>query len=108
LAEYLEKKGALTADRKRASTRKRPKPEKGGVMAEVTEIKATCKACGHVWHYLPSDALASAGQQLQQLGMSLTPGCCCCTGFMQQPQPIDKCPKCSSRAVTTEKVTRIV
>jgi hypothetical protein len=77
-------------------------------MATITETKATCQACGHVWHYLPSDALRSTGEQLQRIGMDMTPCCCCLSGLTQRPKPIDQCPNCGSRAAQKERVTHTV
>lgn len=72
-------------------------------MRRIRETRATCGACGNVWHYGKADQLQSAGAAMQNAGQAMM----CCGGcvpaaWMPQKNVIDlgKCPKCGSRAVT--------
>jgi hypothetical protein len=74
---------------------------------KVKETKATCAACGNVWYYGKAEQLESAGAALQNVGAAMM----CCSGcgpaaLIPQKKVIDysKCPKCGSKAITTEIV----
>jgi hypothetical protein len=73
----------------------------------IKETRATCTVCGNVWHYGKEEALQAAGAALQNAGSAMM----CCGGCFpaalipnQQVVDLTKCPKCGSKAVTTEKV----
>lgn len=75
-------------------------------MRKISETRATCQACGTVWHY-GNDELESAGAAMSNAGKSMM----CCGGcapalFIPDKKFVDlsKCPKCGSRAVTKKKV----
>ncbi len=40
-------------------------------MADVKEIRATCQACQHVWHYLPGQKTKDAGESMQRMGCAM-------------------------------------
>ena len=74
---------------------------------KISETKATCNACGNIWHYGKTDQLESAGAALQNAGKAMM----CCTGCVpalfipnKEVVNLDKCPKCGSKAVTKETV----
>lgn len=76
-------------------------------MKTISETRATCQACGNVWHYGKMDELDSASAAFSNAGKSMM----CCTGcvpaaFIRDKKVVDlgKCPKCGSRAITKEKV----
>lgn len=66
-------------------------------MPVVSEIRATCQVCGHIWHYKSSDRAVEVARDMQ---------CCpCLMPFQAKPKvKTDRCPKCSSSAVKREKV----
>lgn len=77
-------------------------------MREIHETRATCKACGHVWHYGKQDELISAAENMENVGKDMM----CCGGclpalLIPDKKPVDygKCPNCGSSAVSTEQVT---
>jgi DNA-directed RNA polymerase subunit RPC12/RpoP len=78
---------------------------------QITETKATCKACGNVWHYGKSDSLEQVGNASSNCGKSMM--CCTCSPLAllipdKKITDLNKCPKCRSRAVEKEKVTHDV
>ena len=78
---------------------------------QITETKATCKACGNTWFYGKSDSLEQMGAASSNCGKSMM--CCTCSPCAmfipnQKVTDLSKCPKCNSRAVNTEKVTHDV
>jgi hypothetical protein len=74
----------------------------------VKEIKATCNVCGHVWHYLPFDAIGSAGDSMMKGGCTIL-SCGCLSPFMSKTdEHYVKCPKCNSTAIKREKVVHRV
>lgn len=68
---------------------------------KIKETRATCQSCGEIWHYGKGEAMQSCGGQMQNAGKSMT--CLCC---LPDTKTVDynKCPKCSSKAVTKEQV----
>ncbi|MFH1962665.1 MAG: hypothetical protein ABIJ30_07315 [bacterium] len=64
---------------------------------KVKETRATCKACGHVWHYTGEDRVTDVSAQAQ---------CCpCFQPFQKKPKvETSRCPKCGSSAISREKV----
>jgi predicted RNA-binding Zn-ribbon protein involved in translation (DUF1610 family) len=70
-------------------------------MRQVKETRATCKACGHVWHYTWDDRVVEVAGELQ---------CCpCCLPFQAKPKVgTEKCPKCGSSAISRETVVHEV
>ncbi|MGI6240468.1 MAG: hypothetical protein ACOYJW_00835 [Candidatus Omnitrophota bacterium] len=94
----------------------RPAPGK-----KISEMKAICKACGHVYFFGKQDEVKYIGEQMENCGGGMQDAgasMLCCGGCLpavfipksQQIKSVDpnKCPKCGSRAVTKEKVTHIV
>jgi len=84
-----------------------PKP-KG---RQITETKATCKACGNVWFYGKSDSIEQMGNASSNCGKSMM--CCTCSPCAlfipdKKIKNLNQCPKCNSRAVNREKVTHDV
>lgn len=78
---------------------------------QITETKATCKACGNVWFYGKSDSLEQMGAASSNCGKSMM--CCTCSPCAmfipnQKVTDLNKCPKCNSKAVNREKVTHDV
>jgi len=78
---------------------------------QITETKATCKACGNTWFYGKSDSLEQMGAASSNCGKSMM--CCTCSPCAmfipnQKVTDLNKCPKCNSRAVNREKVTHDV
>lgn len=80
------------------------------------EIRATCNACGHVWHYLPGERIkefgermSAAGQSMEKEGCAMAPGCCLLSGFMPTPQRpstlTSRCPKCNSTSISREFIS---
>jgi DNA-directed RNA polymerase subunit M/transcription elongation factor TFIIS len=74
---------------------------------KVKETRAKCAACGNVWHYGKAEQLESAGAALQNVGSAMM----CCSGcwpaaLIPQKKVVDlrKCPKCGSKATTSETV----
>lgn len=72
-------------------------------MRKIRETRATCGACGKVWHYGKAEELQSAGAAMQNAGKAMM----CCGGCapavlipQQKVVDLNKCPKCGSRAVT--------
>jgi hypothetical protein len=89
------------------STKAGPTPETGPTTKKISETKATCNACGNIWHYGKTDQMESAGAALQNAGKAMM----CCTGCVpalfipnKEVVNLDKCPKCGSKAVTKETV----
>lgn len=77
----------------------------------ITETKCTCQACGNVWYYGKRDQLEQAGNSFSNCGKSMM----CCSGCApallipdKKVMDFNKCPKCSSAAVTKETVTHHV
>lgn len=79
----------------------------------IYETKATCKACGNVWHFGKSNTPVAGGTcgqpQSQNTGCGSPPQkkqSSCCGGGTQKPAPTaqegDRCPKCGSAAVEKE------
>lgn len=66
-------------------------------MPVVSEMRATCQACGHVWHYKSEDRLTEATHDMQ---------CCpCLLPFQPKPKvPTSRCPRCGSSAIKRERV----
>jgi len=78
---------------------------------QITETKATCKACGNVWFYGKLDSIEQMGNASSNCGKSMM--CCTCSPcalFIPDNKVTDlnKCPKCNSKAVVKEKVTHDV
>ena len=76
-------------------------------MRKIKETRATCTACGNVWHYGKVEQLESAGAALENAGKAMM----CCTGCVpailipdKKVVDLGKCPKCGSKAVTKETV----
>lgn len=69
---------------------------------KIKETRATCKACGEVWHYGKADAIQNFGEQMQDAGKSMM----CCGGCLPKStqRDLSKCPKCGSSAVEREQV----
>jgi len=78
------------------------------------EVRATCNACGHVWHYLPGERrqefghrMSAAGQGISKAGCAMGP-CCCLSAFMPSPQKVStlttRCPKCNSASISRATV----
>lgn len=87
--------------------KEKPKPK----TRQITETKATCKACGNVWFYGKSDSLEQFGNASSNCGKSMM--CCTCSPCAmfipnQKVTDLNKCPKCNSKAVNREKVTHDV
>lgn|SRR5487761_631555 len=83
------------------------KEEKNATPKNIKEIKATCNACGKVWHYGKQDSWNQTASALSNAGKSMM----CCTGcvpaiFIKDKKVTDlkKCPACGSRNVKTEEV----
>jgi predicted Zn-ribbon and HTH transcriptional regulator len=73
-------------------------------MGKIKEIKATCNACDHVWHYLPGERMQEAGKGMQKLGCNIM-SCGLASLFMKKPEDLtSRCPKCNSKAITRETV----
>jgi predicted Zn-ribbon and HTH transcriptional regulator len=95
--------------------RKTPSPGnyKSSRRSGKTEIQARCKACGHVWHYLPGERMSEFGQsignvghEMQKFGCSVMT-CGCLSPFMStRPKAsiTSRCPKCNSTAIDRQKV----
>ena len=78
---------------------------------KIKETKCTCKACGHTWFYGKQEVLESCSAGLSNCGKSMM----CCSGCApaliipdKKVVDIDKCPKCSSRAVKKEEIVHEV
>lgn len=76
-------------------------------MPKIKETRATCKACGNVWHYGKAEEIEATGAALQNVGKAMM----CCTGCVpaaaipdKKVTDLNKCPKCGSRAITKETV----
>jgi hypothetical protein len=86
-----------------------------------SEVRCTCQSCGNVWHYGKfeqcgdcADSCSSCGASMQQCGKSMM----CCSGCApaifipnQEGKPAPdrhQCPRCGSKAVSTEIVTHEV
>ena len=69
---------------------------------KIKETKATCKACGKVWHYGKSDAIKNFGEKMQDAGK----GMMCCGGCLPKSttRDLNKCPECGSSAVDRETI----
>jgi len=70
-------------------------------MRQVKETRATCGACGHVWHYATEDRVTDVAGQLQ---------CCPCLMPCQAKPKVEtsRCPKCSSSAISREPIVHEV
>lgn len=85
---------------------------------EITETKATCKACGNVWFYDHADKTKNFTDKMDAVGDELIKNSCCCLlfplGALFQLAPkkkvvdLNRCPKCSSKAVHKEEVIHTV
>lgn len=76
-------------------------------MRKIRETKATCGACGNVWHYGKAEQLQSTGAAMQNVGKDMMClGGCAPAVFIPEKNAVDlgKCAKCGSRAVTREVV----
>lgn len=78
---------------------------------KLSETKATCKACGHVYYFGKTDELEHLGTEMENCSNAMM----CCGGcwpmiFAPQKKAVDpnKCPKCGSRAIQKEKVVHEV
>ncbi len=98
--EKLNPAAALKADA--GSAQKRSEPTR-----KISEIKATCQACGHIYFFDKTDQLTHMGAEMEKTGQAMM----CCGGcwpmaFAPQKQTVDpsRCPKCGSRAVQKEKI----
>lgn len=86
-------------DFRREQENKKPK--------QISEVKATCLACGNTWYYGKNEQLESLSNSFSNLGKSMM----CCSGctpavFIPDKKIIDlnKCPKCGSKAIQKENV----
>ncbi|WP_078429851.1 hypothetical protein [Alkalihalobacterium alkalinitrilicum] len=88
---------------------------------KIKETKCTCKACGNVWYYGKEDVTKNFGEKLQNLGNEMSntgKNMMCCTGCLpalfipeknlKEVQDLDKCPKCSSKAINKEEIVHEV
>jgi predicted nucleic-acid-binding Zn-ribbon protein len=85
---------------------------------KISETKATCKSCGHIYFYGRKDELDQAFSHLQADLNDTPKNLLCCTGCLpallipdakrKEKVDFDKCPKCGSRAVTKEKIVHEV
>lgn len=88
---------------------------------KITEIKATCKACGNVYYFGKNAEMDYKFKKIDNFGKSLENAgtdMMCCGGCLpaafapkkQKDALVDpaKCPKCGSKAITKEKVTHEV
>jgi predicted RNA-binding Zn-ribbon protein involved in translation (DUF1610 family) len=77
---------------------------------KVKEMRATCSACGHVWHYKWGEEfqkkMDNFSTESSKLGCNLMT-CGCLNAFMQPKRtiPVGRCPKCGSSAISRETVT---
>lgn len=70
------------------------------------EIRATCNACGNVWHYLPGERMGELGQGMNKLGCNImTCGCLLpFIGSKRNSTLTTRCPKCSSSSISRQTV----
>lgn len=80
-------------------------------MRTIQETRATCAACGNVWHYGKIDEMDATSDQLHNAGRAMM----CCSGCLpallipeRKPAELGKCAKCGSTAVTKETVEHTV
>lgn len=85
-------------------------------MSQKKEIRATCNACGHVWHYLPGERMREFGERLDAASdpaakLGCTMMTCglggCLSPFMPTKTPstlTSRCPKCNSSSISRETV----
>lgn len=78
---------------------------------KISETKATCKGCGHVYFFGKTDELDHLSAQMDECGK----GMMCCGGclpavFLPSKKATDpnRCPKCGSRAILKERITHEV
>jgi len=77
----------------------------------IQETRYTCSACGNVWHIGKQEQLEASGAAMSNCGKSMM----CCSGCApallipdKKVVPLGQCPKCGSRASTSEIVTHEV
>ena len=85
-----------------------PTKDSKGREKTVKETKSTCKACGNTWYYGKKEMADEASAALHNAGKSMM----CCTGCLpallisdKKVVELNKCPKCGSKAVTSETVS---
>ncbi len=84
---------------------------------QIKETKCTCNACGKVWYYGKEEAFQNFGDKMESFGSSMSntgKDMMCCGGclpaiFIPEKQvkdvkDLNRCPECSSKAVTKEVV----
>ncbi|MCE9546108.1 MAG: DUF4339 domain-containing protein [Planctomycetia bacterium] len=104
-----------TPVRSRPASEPSPKKPKGASrLFKKMEVRATCNACGHVWHYLPGERVQEFGNRLSGVGSEMNKvgctmlTCGCLSPFMSNPQRTSslttRCPKCNSSSISRETV----
>jgi hypothetical protein len=71
-------------------------PISSGRVKRVTEVKATCSACGNVWFYSPGDRAIEFGRKLKRVGAEIA------------ATRTTRCPECGSKAIALDAVTHQV
>lgn len=78
---------------------------------QIKETKCTCSACGNVWFYGKAEERENNANTLHNAGKAMM----CCGGCFpsllikdKEVKNLNKCPKCSSSAVTKEIVVHNV
>jgi len=87
-----------------------PKPVLAG--RPVKEVRATCTACGHIWHYKWGEEFQKKSAEFQRQTAKATCFLATCglAGLLtpltqRKDTSVGKCPKCGSSAISRETVT---
>ncbi len=79
---------------------------------EVKETKCTCQACGNVWFYGSKEAFDAKMASVDKFNKTMlkvgTGGIAWLFPDNNNPDKINKCPKCNSSAIKKESVTHII
>lgn len=88
---------------------------------QIKETKCTCNACGKVWYYGKEEALQNFGEKMESFGSSMSntgKDMMCCGGCLpalfipekqvKEVKDLNRCPECSSKAITKETVVHNV